>query len=84
MLLFYREMEGVHIISTTTGVLHRFSHYELGQYCCFTTHRFRTYSDSTEMTGHELIGHVNNPRKLLPEVQIPAKSERSQYGRSID
>ena len=84
MLLFYREIEGVHIISTTTGVLHRFSHYDLGQYCCFTTHRFRTYSDATEMSGHDLIGYVNNPRKLLPEVQIPAKSERSQFGRSID
>ena len=84
MLLYYREIEGVHIISTTTGVLERFSHYDLEQYCCFTTHKFRTYSDSTEMTGHDLIGYVNSPKKLLPEVQIPAKSERTEYGRSID
>ena len=84
MLLFYREIEGVHIISTTTGVLERFSHYDLGQYCCFTTHKFRTYSDATEMTGHDLIGYVNSPKKTLPEVQIPAKSERTEYGRSID
>ena len=84
MLLFYREIEGVHIISTATGVLERFSHYDLGQYCCFTTHRFRTYADATEMSGHDLIGYVNSPKKLLPEVQIPSKSERSQFGRSID
>ena len=84
MLLFYREVEGVHIISTSTGVLERFSHYDLGQYCCFTTHKFRTYSDATEMSGHDLIGYVNSPKKLLPEVQIPAKSERTEYGRSID
>ena len=84
MLLYYREVEGVHIISTSTGVLERFSHYALGQYCCFTRHKFRTYSDATEMTGHDLIGYVNSPKTLLPEVQIPAKSERSQYGRSID
>ena len=84
MLLYYREIEGVHIISTSTGVLERFSHYDLGQYCCFTTHRFRTYSDATEMSGHDLIGYVNSPKKLWSEVQIPAKSERTEYGRSID
>lgn len=84
MLLYYREVEGVHIISNSTGVLHRFSHYSLGQYCCFSTNRFRTYSDPAEMSGHELIGYVNCDRSLLPEVQIPAKSERSQFGRSID
>ena len=84
MLLFYREIEGVHVISTATGVLERLSRYDLGQYCTFTTHRFRTYSDNAEMTGHELIGYVNSPRKTTHSVEIPAKSERSQYGRSID
>jgi|GEM_PF-6285816 len=84
MLLYYREIEGVHIISTASGVLERLDRYSLGQYCTFTTHKFRTYSDSTEMTGHELIGYVNSPKNAMPAVEIPGKSERSQFGRSID
>lgn len=59
------------------------SHYEIGQRCLFSRDTYQTYDGKT-FDGDGLIEYINSVTDHGPEVAIPARSERSSNGRSID
>ena len=83
-IFYYRKLNDRYILfnrrnAQTTSL----SHYEIGQWCRFYSHTYQTY-DGQIFDGNGLIEYINSAIELGSEVSIPARSERSSYGRSIE
>jgi hypothetical protein len=84
---WYKQIDRLHILTPigTQGAILALDHHGIAQFCLrHPEAHFKSYSGG-EFIGHELIRYINDGGTASGcEVAIPAKSERSEYGRSID
>ena len=83
-IYYYRKLGDRHLLfNRKNAKTASLSHYEIGQRCLFEGDSYQTY-DGQIFDGDGLIEYINRTEDQGPEVAIPARSQRSRYGRSID
>lgn len=83
-IYYYRQLNDRHLLfNRKNAQTASLSHHEIAQRCLFAGDSYQTY-DGRIFDGDGLIEHINRTEDHGPEVTIPARSQRSSMGRSID
>ena len=83
-IYYYRKLNDRHLLfNRKNAQTASLSHHEIAQRCLFAGDSYQTY-DGKIFDGDGLIEYINSAIDHGSEVAIPARSERSSNGRSID